>query len=1132
MNRYFFHLVVFLAGLAAVCWIAAGYAGSNALALSVTLLIGACYVAGANELLRYRQATLGLAHAVQGLSDSPASLDGWLERLPAGLRNAVRLRVEGERVALPGPALTPYLVGLLVLLGMLGTFLGMVSTLRGTGMALETATDLQAIRASLAAPVKGLGFAFGTSVAGVATSAMLGLLSALCRRERVQAAQALDARIATTLRPYSRSHQRDESFRLLQRQADAMPALVDRLQAMMATMEQQNQAMAQRLAASQEAFHGKTEAVYTQLASSVGQSLKDSVADSARAAATAIQPAVEATMAGLARETAAMRDAVAQSVQQQLEGISARFATSTASVAGIWNEALASQQRGNEALAGELRGALDGFAQTFEQRSAGLVEQVAARLETTSASTAQAWTEALSQHARTGEKLAADNQQALAAATAAFEQHAASLVRTVGQSHADLQAGLASHDEQRLAAWAGTLGGMTEALRQQWDQASAQAASRQREISETLAQTAREIGAQAQAHASGTIAEIERLVQAAADAPKAALALQAELAARDGQRLAAWTDSLGAMATGLREQWDQASVQAANRQQEICAALAQTANDISAQSQAHASGTIAKIERLVQAAADAPKAALALQAELSARDEQRLAAWTEALGNMATGLRGQWEQASAESASRQQEICAALAQTASDISAQAQAHASGTIAEIDRLVQAAADAPKAALALQAELSTRDEQRLAAWTEALGNMATGLREQWDQASVQAANRQQEICAALAQTANDISAQSQAHASGTIAEIDRLVQAAADAPKAALALQTELSTRDEQRLAAWTEALGAMAATLRQEWQQAGAQTATRQQEICAALAQTAQAISAESQAHASGTLAEIERLVQAAAEAPRAAAALQAELATRDEQRLAAWTGHLDGMAASLREQWEQAGSHSASRQQEICDALAQTARDITAQAEAHTSSTIAEVARLLQASAEAPRAAAEVIAELRQKLTEGMARDNAMLEERSRTLETLGTLLDAVNHASTGQRAAVDTLLATTSELLERVGGRFTEQVESETGRLAQAAAQVTGSAVEVASLGEAFGVAVQMFSASNDKLSEQLQRIEAALDKSMARSDEQLAYYVAQAREVVDLSMLSQKQILEDLQQLGGRQAPRAEAA
>ena len=47
-----------------------------------------------------------------------------------------------------------------------------------------------------------------------------------------------------------------------------------------------------------------------------------------------------------------------------------------------------------------------------------------------------------------------------------------------------------------------------------------------------------------------------------------------------------------------------------------------------------------------------------------------------------------------------------------------------------------------------------------------------------------------------------------------------------------------------------------------------------------------------------------------------------------------------------------------------------------------------------------------------------------------------------------------------------------------------------------------------------------------AALDKSLARSDEQLAYYVAQAREVIDLSMLSQKQIIEEMQQLAGQRA------
>ena len=185
----------------------------------------------------------------------------------------------------------------------------------------------------------------------------------------------------------------------------------------------------------------------------------------------------------------------------------------------------------------------------------------------------------------------------------------------------------------------------------------------------------------------------------------------------------------------------------------------------------------------------------------------------------------------------------------------------------------------------------------------------------------------------------------------------------------------------------------------------------------------------------------------------------------------------------------------------ICNTLAETARDISARTEAHASNTIAEIAQLVQAASEAPRAAAEVIAELRQKLSDSMARDNAMLEERSRILETLGTLLDAVNHASTEQRAAIDALVAASADLLDRVGTRFTEKVDAETGKMAEVAAQLTGSAVEVASLGEAFGFAVQLFSQSNDKLAAHLQRIEGALGKSIARSDEQLAYYVAQAQ-------------------------------
>ncbi|CAJ6088033.1 Methyl-accepting chemotaxis protein [Burkholderia pseudomallei] len=857
MSRFHVHLVVFFAGLAAVCWIGAGYAVSNPVALAVTLVIAAGYLAGALELRRYRQATSTLAQAVAALSEPPAALGAWLERLHPSLRHAVRVRVEGERVALPGPALTPYLVGLLVLLGMLGTLIGMVMTLRGTGAALESSTDLQAIRASLAAPVKGLGFAFGTSIAGVATSAMLGLLSALCRRERLDAAQALDAKIATTLRVHSHAHQRDETFRLLQRQADLMPTLVDRLQAMMHSLEQQSAASAERQIASQQAFLGKAEETYARLASSVGQSLTDSVAESARVAGSALQPVMEATMAGLARETAALHDALTQAVQRQLDGLSAGFETTAAHVADVWRHALADHQRSSDALAQRLHGSIDRIVESFDRRSADLLDGVRARLDATASSVSDAWRGALGQQEQANEAHAERNRQALETAAATFERHSAALLRTIGESHSALQATLESRDEQRLATW---------------------------------------------------------------------------------------TDSLGSIAAKLGTEWAQTSAQAANRQQAICDALAHTARDLSAQATAFEQHT------------------------------------------------------------------AALLRTMSE------SHS----------------------ALQATLESRDEQRLATWTDSLGSIAAKLGTEWAQTSAQAANRQQTICDALAHTARDLSAQ---------------------------------ATAFEQHTAALLRTM---------------------------------------SESHS----------------------ALQATLESRDEQRLATWTDSLGSIAAKLGTEWAQTSAQAANRQQAICDALAHTARDLSAHTQAHASATIAEISQLVQAASEAPRIAAEVVAELRQKLSDSMVRDTAMLEERNRMLATLETLLDAVNHASSEQRAAVDALVATSSALLQRVGTQFTDEVGTQTDRLGGVAAQITGSAVEIASLGDALGAAVQSFGESNDKLVAHLQRIEAALDKSLARSDEQLAYYVAQAREVIDLSMMSQKQIIEELQRVGGERASAGAAA
>ncbi|MFY0479466.1 DUF802 domain-containing protein [Achromobacter marplatensis] len=1193
MSKYLINFVVFLAGLAVVGWIGAGYAGTNPLALAVTLLIGVCYLAGTLELLRYQQATASLARSATGLSEPPASLGSWLEQLHPSLRNAARLRVEGERVGLPGPALTPYLVGLLVLLGMLGTFLGMVVTLRGTGMALESATDLGAIRASLAAPVKGLGFAFGTSIAGVATSAMLGLLAALCRRERVQAAQLLDTKIATTLRVYSQSYQREESFKLLQRQAevmqrqaDAMPTLVDRLQAMMQSMEKQTHAINERQLASQDVFQGKAEAAYARLAAVMEQSMKEGVAESARSAGVALQPVVQATMESLSRETASLQDTVTQAVQQQLASLTSGFQASTATVADIWNQALAGQQRASEALAQDLRASLDRFAQTFEQRSSALLDGVSARLEASSGDMSDAWASALSRQERVSEKLAGDNLQALTAAAASFEQHSASLLRTLNQSHSLLQSELASRDQQRLAAWTETLGAMGATLRQEWQQSGAQAADRQQAISDALAQAVRDINAQAATQASlleGVSARMEAAANGVSDRWEAALSrqqqvgeklatdnqqalttaaaafeqhsasllrtleqshteLQAALAAKDHERLAAWTDALArtaqdvttqteaqallldsvstrleTAATRVADQWNTAL----SRQEQVSEKLAaDNQQALSAAAATFEQHSASLLRTLDQSQAD-------LQAALAAKDEQRLSAWTGTLATMAAALGQEWKAAGDHTVARQQEISDTLALTAEDVATRNEAQA--------RLLDT----------VSARLESAAREVTQAWTDAQTRQ--------EQVGEQlAANNQQALSSAAAAFGE--------HSAALLRTLD---QSHAD-------LQSALAAKDEERLSAWTGKLAAMADALGQEWELAGVQAADRQQALSNTLTQATREITAQTEAQASLLQDVSMRLETAASHVTRAwtdaqtrqeqvgeqlaagnrqaletAAAtfeqhaasllraldqshadLQAALASNDETRLAAWTDKLAGMADALRQEWEQACAATASQQQQICDTLAQTAHDITSQTQAHAADTIAEIGRLVQAASEAPKAAADVIGELRQKLSDSMVRDNDMLEERNRLLDTLDTLLTAVNHTAAEQRTAVDALVASSAELLERVGTQFTDRVEAETGKLADVAAHVTSSAVEVASLGESFGVAVQLFGESNDKLVAHLQRIEAALDKSIARGDEQLSYYVAQAREVVDLSLMSQKQIIENLQQLAAQRA------
>ncbi len=798
LNKHLF-TVAFLLGALGIVWVGTGFIDSSVLALGMTTIIGAVYAFGALELHRFRQATSTLAAALAAIPDNLADLAGldkWLAGVHPSLQNSVRLRIEGERVGLPGPALTPYLVGLLVMLGMLGTFLGMVVTLKGAVFALEKTTDLQAIRSALAVPVSGLGLAFGTSVAGVAASAMLGLMSALSRRDRMLTAQLLDTRIATVLRRFSLVHQRQETFKALQLQSQALPMVVDKLQAMMTQMEDMSQQLNQRLLSNQEAFHSNVKGVYTDLASAVDKSLRESLSQSAHAAGESIKPVVEAAMSGIASEAKSMHERMADTVQTQLDGLSARFTDTASTVADTWTAALRSHEQANAGIVAEVGRSLNAFNETFEQRAGALVTRI-------------------------------------------------------GEAYANLQTDQAERDKQRQQAWTQSLEAMAAALTRELQETGEKTLSQQQKICDTLTRTAQDMTEHVQASAGNTLAETTRLIASAEELMRTRIAAEAQWIEQHHERM----DQLASL----------------------------------------------------------------LRSELGAlRDEEaaRANAAVERMGHLQTELAGHL-----------------------------QASTRDTLAEATRLIASAEELMRSRIASEAQWIEQHRERM--------DQLAGL------------------------------------------------------------LRSELGALKDEEAARGNAA---------------------------------------------------VERLGQ-----------LQTAV-----------TDHLTTLGTALE----------------------------------------GPITRLIETASEAPRAAAEVIGQLREQVSSSVARDNALLEERSRIMETLNALLDAINHASQEQRAVIDSLVASSAEALKATSSAFSDNVATEGAKLSDIAAHVTSSALEVSSLSEAFGFAVQSFNEANEKLIANLERIEGAMDKSLSRSDEQLAYYVAQAREIIDLSMTSQKEVLEELRQLPAKQA------
>jgi hypothetical protein len=384
------HLVAFALGLFAIGWIGHGFIGTNTFGLLMTLAIACVYVTGAQEIRRFRATGAALRQALHQVPQPLDKLADWLTTLPPALQNPVRQRIEGERGALPGLALTPYLIGLLVMLGMLGTFLGMVVTFQGAVFTLEGSADLQAIRSALSAPIKGLGLAFGTSVVGVATSAMLGLMSAIARRERMGVLRLLDAKTATDFFPFTLAHQRQAHLQTLQQQAGVLPAVANQLQALMDQIERRSQQLDTQLLVQQAQFQQDASAAYTGLAQSVERSLKEALVDSARLAGESTRDVVAVAMTAFSHSFAQrsttmlteVQQAVSQTLAQTASMLDQRLQDSMGATAKLiaQSEALVLARIESEAAWAQQHGErMDQLAQVWRTELASLRSEEAAR---------------------------------------------------------------------------------------------------------------------------------------------------------------------------------------------------------------------------------------------------------------------------------------------------------------------------------------------------------------------------------------------------------------------------------------------------------------------------------------------------------------------------------------------------------------------------------------------------------------------------------------------------------------------------------------------------------------------------------------------------------------------------------
>jgi hypothetical protein len=118
-----------------------------------------------------------------------------------GILDSIAARLDEAR------DLSRYMTGLLIFLGLLGTFWGLIDTVSSVGKVLEglkvggdAGSTFDALKEGLAAPLAGMGISFSSSLFGLAGSLMLGFLDLQTSQAQNRFYTELEDWLSTTVR--------------------------------------------------------------------------------------------------------------------------------------------------------------------------------------------------------------------------------------------------------------------------------------------------------------------------------------------------------------------------------------------------------------------------------------------------------------------------------------------------------------------------------------------------------------------------------------------------------------------------------------------------------------------------------------------------------------------------------------------------------------------------------------------------------------------------------------------------------------------------------------------------------------------------------------------------------------------